>query len=74
MNSIDAFSIALLKEFSLFSFPNKRVLSSFSVKMFASVVGILSKSYFAQCTKNELLFQYHYCSRTSDLLILQGYV
>ena len=44
--SIDAFSIALLKEFSLFGFPNKRVLtilSSFSVKMFASIVAILSK-------------------------------
>ena len=44
--SIDAFSLALLKEFSQFGLPNKRVLtilSSFSVKMFASVVAILSK-------------------------------
>ena len=44
--SIDAFSIALLKEFSQFGLPNKRVLtvlSSFSVKMFASIVAILSK-------------------------------
>ena len=49
-NSTDAFSIALLKEFSLFGFPNKRVwtiLTSFSVKMFASIVAILSKSVFA---------------------------
>ena len=44
--SIDAFSIALLKEFSLLDFPNMRVLtilSSFSVKMFAAIVAILSK-------------------------------
>ena len=37
IKSIDAFRIVLLKEFSLFSFPNKRVLtilSSFSVKIF----------------------------------------
>lgn len=40
INLIDAFSIALSKEFPLFSFPNKRVmtiLSSVSVKMFASM-------------------------------------
>ena len=46
INSIDAFRIALLKEFSLFSFPNKRVLtilSSFSVKILESIVAILSK-------------------------------
>ena len=44
--SIDAFSLALLKEFSQFGLPNKRVLtilSSFLVKMFASIVAILSK-------------------------------
>ena len=44
--SIDAFSIALLKEFSLFGFPNKRVLtilSSFPVKIFASIAAILPK-------------------------------
>ena len=46
MYSIDAFSVALLKEFSQFGLPNKRVLrilSLFSVKMFASIVAILSK-------------------------------
>ena len=40
-----AFSIALLKEFSLFSFPNKRVLAILSliaVKILASIVVILS--------------------------------
>ena len=44
--SIDAFSIASLKEFLLLGLPNKRVLtilSSFSVKMFASIEAILSK-------------------------------
>ena len=70
--SIDAFSIALLKEFSLFGFPNKRVLtilSSFSVKMFASIVAILCNG-----ERNESLFQYHYCSCTLDLLSLESYV
>ena len=40
INSIDASRIALLKEFSLFGFPNKRVLtilSSFSVKILESI-------------------------------------
>ena len=40
-----AFSIALLKEFSLFGFPNKRVLAILSltaVKILASIVVILS--------------------------------
>ena len=40
-----AFSIALLKEFSLFDFPNKRVLAILSliaVKILASIVVILS--------------------------------
>ena len=44
--STDAFSIALLKKFSLFGFPNKRVLtilSSFLARMFASVVIICQK-------------------------------
>ena len=46
INSSGAFRIALLKEFSLFSIPNKRVLtilSSFSVKILESIVAILSK-------------------------------
>ena len=54
INSIDAFRIALLKEFSLFSFPNKRVLtilSSFSVKILESIVAILS-SYFVEGSAN----------------------
>ena len=44
--SIDAFSLALLKEFSQFGLPNKRVLtilSSFSVKIFSSIVAIFVK-------------------------------
>ena len=36
------FSIALLKEFSHFGFPNKRVLTN-SVKIFTSIVAFLSK-------------------------------
>ena len=46
INSIDALSIVLLKEFLLFDFPNKRVLTiliSLSVNMFASIVAILSE-------------------------------
>ena len=46
INSIATFSIVLLKKFSLFGFPNKRVLailSSFLAKMFASVVIICQK-------------------------------
>ena len=46
MNSIGEFRIALLKEFSLLGLPNKRaltLLSSFSVKIVASVKVILSK-------------------------------
>ena len=46
INSIDALSIVLLKEFLLFDFPNKRVLTiliSLSVNMFAFIVAILSE-------------------------------
>ena len=46
IDSIDPLSVALLKEFSLFGFPNKTVLtilSSFSVKVFAAIIAILSK-------------------------------
>ena len=47
-NSIDAYSIALLKGFLLFGFPNKRVLtilSSFSVKMSAFERGFVFECY-----------------------------
>ena len=79
--SIDAFSIALLQEFSQFGLPNKTVLtilSSFSVKMFASIAANLSKRVrvrvlkFPQWRKNEPLFQYHYCNCISDQLSLES--
>ena len=46
INSMDAFRVCLLKRSSLFGFPNKRmliILFSFSIKIVASIVAILSK-------------------------------
>ena len=78
-----AFSIALLKEFSLFGFPNKRVLATIFncsqntciyCSYFVNESLSLKIKIWRNGEKNEMFFQYHYCCCKSDRFSLKSYV